>query len=155
MLTILSGPGLTTVVNDVLGCNNNQEQLRKLGEHYITTVFLPSKCLHYFCCRWFCSIADETAAVKASGGNTPCPSPSPLAAVAAAVQNPVDWLSSSAHQLSTRSLESACLPRDGCRCVVTGHHNDKTPPALLPAGGGVVTTQAYHINYSACFGRVQ
>lgn len=47
MLTTLHGPDLAVVVNDICNCNGDREQLRKLGKHYITTIFLPCKCLRY------------------------------------------------------------------------------------------------------------
>lgn len=84
-------------------------------------------------------------AVKATGGKTPRPSPSPLAAVEAQVQDAEDWLSASVHRPSTRSLETACLERDGYRCIVTGNFSMKAPPALFPAGVGPVNTQTCHI----------
>lgn len=84
-------------------------------------------------------------AVKATGGKTPRPSPSPLGAVEAQVQATEDWPGASAHHASTRTLEKACLERDGYRCIVTGHFSNKTPAALLPAGGGTVNTQTCHI----------
>jgi hypothetical protein len=45
MLEHLRDPGLTTVVDDILDCGGDCEQLRGLADNYITAVFLPWRCL--------------------------------------------------------------------------------------------------------------
>lgn len=129
MLDYLEPEGLQAIAQEISNCANDKA-LKDLATHYITSVFIPSMFSLLLVCSYNFNII---LLVKATGGKTPQPTPSPLASEQAEVQELDDCISSSQAHLSTRMVGRTCLMRDGYRCVASEAWSTKTPQHLLPA----------------------
>lgn len=84
--------------------------------------------------------------MKATGGATPAPSPSPFSDEGQGTQELEDTISPSQLRSSSRETEKHYLPRDNYKCIITGYWSHKAPKNHLPSNAGtIINTQIAHI----------